>query len=80
MAGNDINLGVDAITRAALSPEFEGKSGAYFDQDARGFGPPHPEALDPDKCAFKVAVIEKMLIRMERKNAQGTGGLSVAKI
>ena len=50
MAGNDMSIGTDIITRAALSEEFEGRSGAYFDQDARAFGPPHPDAQDAAKC------------------------------
>ena len=45
VAGNDIRIGVDILSRAALSAEFDGKSGAYFDNDAGTFSRPHPFAL-----------------------------------
>ena len=50
VAGHDINIGVDILCRAALSEEFEGRSGEYFDNDARRFSPPHPAGTDAQGC------------------------------
>lgn len=61
MAGSDINIGADIIVRAALSEEFADKSGAYFDNDAGQFGPPHRDALDAGKCKAVVKAIEGVL-------------------
>ncbi|WP_376873583.1 SDR family NAD(P)-dependent oxidoreductase [Albirhodobacter sp. R86504] len=43
-SGNDLNIGVDILTRAALSPEFSGVSGRYFDNDARSLAARYPVA------------------------------------
>ena len=60
-AGNDIGIGVDILTRAALSEEFATASGRYFDNDSRQFAHPHPDALNADKNAALVALMESML-------------------
>ena len=62
MAGKDIGIGVDILVRAALSDEFAGASGLYFDNDKGQFAPPHPDALDPQKCQDVVRVIEEVLV------------------
>ncbi|MEM8530714.1 MAG: SDR family NAD(P)-dependent oxidoreductase [Chloroflexota bacterium] len=59
--GNDIRIGSDILTRAALSDEFADASGQYFDNDSKQFTNPHPDALDPQKCEEVVQVIEKVL-------------------
>ena len=61
IAGNDIGIGSGILHRAALSDEFEGKLGAYFDNDSGGFGPPHPDAMDDMKAKAVVAGIEAVL-------------------
>jgi len=61
IAGNDIGIGSGILRRAALSDEFEGKSGTYFDNDAGDFGPPHPDAMDDVKARAVVAGIEAVL-------------------
>ena len=61
IAGNDIGIGADILHRAALSEEFAGKSGAYFDNDAGAFGPPHSDAMDDGKAQAVVAAIEGVL-------------------
>ena len=61
ISGNDIGIGSGILRRAALSDEFEGKSGAYFDNDAGDFGPPHPDAMDDVKAKAVVAAIEAVL-------------------
>ena len=55
--GKDIGIGADILVRAALSPEFDGATGRYYDNDAGRFGSPHPDALNAGKCADVVAAI-----------------------
>ena len=69
VAGADIGIGADIIYRAALSDEFATASGKYFDNDARRFAPPHPDALDARKSADVVRAIEAIL--SNRKDRQG---------
>lgn len=57
MDGNDISIGADILARAALSDEFADASGRYYDNDARRFADPHPDALDPEKNAVLVELI-----------------------
>jgi len=57
-AGNDINIGVDILTRAALSDEFGTASGQYFDNDSGQFVAPHPDAANAAKVAKVVAIID----------------------
>ncbi|MGJ8545955.1 MAG: SDR family NAD(P)-dependent oxidoreductase [Sulfitobacter sp.] len=40
VAGNDIGVGADVLIRAALSAEFAGASGRYYDNDAGQFAAP----------------------------------------
>ena len=61
MAGNDINIGADILTRAAIGEEFATASGKYFDNDSGQFGAPHPDVLDPKKCAAVVQAIETLI-------------------
>ncbi|WP_207951848.1 hypothetical protein [Pseudomaricurvus alcaniphilus] len=44
--GDDIRIGADILTRAALAEEFAAASGQYFDNDTGQFAAPHPDALD----------------------------------
>ncbi|MGI9612700.1 MAG: SDR family NAD(P)-dependent oxidoreductase [Acidimicrobiales bacterium] len=64
IAGNDIRIGADILTRASLSDEFADATGRYFDNDAGRFGQPHPDALDPNKNAAIVAAIDDVLSRI----------------
>jgi NAD(P)-dependent dehydrogenase (short-subunit alcohol dehydrogenase family) len=61
VAGNDIRIGAEILTRAALADEFATASGQYFDNDSGQFTAPHPDALDPQKCEEIVGVIEAVL-------------------
>lgn len=61
MAGNDLGFGADILRRAALSDEFEAKSGAYFDNDIGSFASPHPQALDIQACESLVKTMEDYL-------------------
>lgn len=48
VAGSDIGIGADILIRAALSDEFAKATGRYWDNDARRFADPHPDALDAE--------------------------------
>ncbi|MEL6607882.1 MAG: SDR family NAD(P)-dependent oxidoreductase, partial [Pseudomonadota bacterium] len=61
VSGNDVGIGVDILHRAALSAEFDGRSGAYFDNDAGRFADPHPYALNPDARADLMAELDRMI-------------------
>lgn len=61
IAGKSLSIGADALTRAALSDEFANASGRYFDNDKSQFGPPHPDALNNQKCAAVLAVMEELI-------------------
>jgi len=64
MVGNDLGIGADILTRAALSDEFAKASGQYFDNDAGRFAPPHPDGLDRLKSARVVQEIEAVLAKI----------------
>lgn len=61
IAGGDIGKGARIMVETALDPRFADASGKYFDNDAGRFGDPHPDALDPAKCAAVVTAIEAVL-------------------
>ena len=64
VAGNDINIGVDILKRAALSADFDGHSGDYFDNDRRDWGMPHRDALSDEKSAAVVSAISREIDRL----------------
>lgn len=47
-SGNDLSIGVDILTRAALSDEFARASGRYYDNDARRLAPRYPDTTVQD--------------------------------
>lgn len=59
--GGDLSIGANILMRTALDEEFKQANGQYFDNDSGDFMPPHPDALDADKCAKLNAEIEKIL-------------------
>jgi NAD(P)-dependent dehydrogenase (short-subunit alcohol dehydrogenase family) len=61
VAGKDIQIGADILTRAALSDEFASASGKYFDNDSGRFASPHLDALDNEKCLKLVQTIESII-------------------
>ena len=63
VAGNDIQIGADILTRSALSDEFDNRSGQYFDNDSGQFAPPHSDALDDKKSNEVVNAIEALLAK-----------------
>ena len=64
VAGGDIRIGAEILTRAALADEFAAASGQYFDNDSGRFASPHPNVLDPRKSEEIVRVIEAVLARV----------------
>jgi NAD(P)-dependent dehydrogenase (short-subunit alcohol dehydrogenase family) len=59
--GSDLAIGADILVRAALSDEFISASGLYYDNDAKRFGSPHPDALVPDIQKQVMTAIEAAL-------------------
>ena len=64
MAGGDIRIGAEILTRAALDDEFASASGQYFDNDAGRFAPPHRDALDPEKSEMVLSTIRAILVSL----------------
>jgi NAD(P)-dependent dehydrogenase (short-subunit alcohol dehydrogenase family) len=61
VAGSDLGIGADILTRAALSDEFADANGKYYDNDAHRFAPPQADALDEGKSRAVVQAIESIL-------------------
>ena len=64
VAGGDLRIGADILCRAALADEFAAASGQYFDNDSGRFAAPHPDALNPEKSAEMVRLIEAVLTEL----------------
>ena len=59
--GKDLSIGAEIIARAALSDEFAGASGKYFDNDSGRFANPHPDANNPEKTFELTKVLDEIL-------------------
>ena len=66
VAGSDLRIGAEIVSRAALSDEFAAASGRYFDNDTGLFESPHPDALNPQKCEEIVRVMDMVLAKITR--------------
>lgn len=55
------DIGAKLLVRAALDDEFSSASGKYFDNDAKRFNDPHPDALDTTKNKLLVARIKQLI-------------------
>jgi len=64
MAGKDLSIGADILTRASVSDEFSNASGTYYDNDVGQFTSPHPDALNQQKCEEIVYVIEEIIAKL----------------
>ena len=64
VAGGDLSIGADILTRAALSDEFAEATGQYFDNDRGQFASPHPDALDAVKTARVIKVLNEVLAEL----------------
>lgn len=69
LAGNDLSIGVDILTRAALSEEFASTSGKYFDNDLGQFAHAHSDAQNPARSEGVYAEVKALVAQF--------GGLSV---
>ncbi|WJS05686.1 SDR family NAD(P)-dependent oxidoreductase [Roseibium aggregatum] len=58
--GNDLSIGADILTRAALSDEFADATGKYFDNDSGHFANPERSALDASRSKDVMGVIEEV--------------------
>lgn len=67
--GKDLGIGADILVRAALSEEFAGTSGRYFDNDSGRFAQPHPDALDPFKNEQLVSTMEEVIAELTKREA-----------
>ncbi|OLF72178.1 oxidoreductase [Maricaulis sp. W15] len=76
VAGHDIETGVDALIRAALDDTFRQATGQYLDNDKGGFAAPHLDALNLEKCARLVELLDAILARLE--TGAGDAGHSIA--
>lgn len=72
VAGKDIEVGAEVLQRAALDESFATASGQYFDNDSGRFAPPHPDALDPQRCQEVVRSIETILAGSEETDWTAT--------
>ncbi|MEM6926461.1 MAG: SDR family NAD(P)-dependent oxidoreductase [Myxococcota bacterium] len=61
VAGREIEIGAQILERAALDPAFAEHTGAYFDNDAGRFAPPHPRALDDAHADAIIGAMERIL-------------------
>jgi len=59
--GHNLSIGAEILRDAALSDRFANASGRYFDNDAKAFANPHPDALNKQKNADLVSVIETLI-------------------
>lgn len=62
VAGGDLQIGADILIRAALSDEFLGASGSYFDNDVGQFTSPHQDAIDSQKIEEITQVLEELFL------------------
>ena len=61
IAGNDVNIGTDILVRSAVGDDFATAGGRYFDNDARRFGDPHPDAMDSARCSALLEALDSLL-------------------
>lgn len=69
VAGSDIAIGAEILMRAALSDDFAGATGEYFDNDSGRFAPPHPDALDAEKSGEIAGIIQAILADITSNSA-----------
>jgi len=61
VSGNDISIGSNILCELAVSEEFNGASGKYFDNDQGIFNNPHPEGLDDAKSELVTKIIQEII-------------------
>lgn len=60
-SGNDINIGVDILTRLSLGDEHAQHSGEYFDNDNGSYAMPQADGTDKEKAKKIVQIIEELI-------------------
>ena len=68
IAGKDLQIGAEILTRLAIADEFATASGQYFDNDQGQFAAPHSDALNPQKCESVVNAIETVLANIKSQH------------
>ena len=61
VAGGDINIGAEILTRLSLADEFADKNGTYFDNDIGKFSAPHPDALNEQLSANVLTAMKEII-------------------
>ena len=61
MAGKDLGIGAEILFRLSTGEEFSQASGKYYDNDSHRFADPHPDALNQERCAEVVQVIDSLI-------------------
>jgi len=61
--GHDLSIGAEILYNAALNDGFATANGRYFDNDARNFGNPHPDALVPEKNQAVIDVLDQIITK-----------------
>ena len=64
VAGNDIRIGAEILSRLSLAPEAAAASGKYFDNDRGSFGPPHADGQNSQKSAAVTTAIFRTIDRL----------------
>ena len=64
VSGGDVMVGADIVARAATSSEFEGRSGQYYDNDAKRFSAPHPDGMDPTKLEALTRTVHELSVNL----------------
>lgn len=64
VAGNDLQIGADILTQAALDPSFSDANGKYFDNDNGVFANPHAAALNAEHSAMVIKGIHTAVAQL----------------
>lgn len=67
VAGNDLSIGADILSAAALHPDFANASGKYFDNDAGRMAQPHGAALDAAHSKAVMHALEDIAEKLQGK-------------
>lgn len=61
VSGNELSIGADILTRAAISEEFGNANGKYFDNDVPRFASPHSDASNSNLRKHLIETIESLV-------------------
>jgi hypothetical protein len=61
VAGGDLHIGAEVVSRTALDDQLALANGKYFDNDAGRFSSPHADAINSQKLEEEVEAIEMVL-------------------